>query len=419
MLDLINLEFKKIIRKRLHIITTVGSIFLLALLFFLPAKSAVVYNDNDVKVSGKSAYDLMRERENKFSGDLSEEKVYSIISNYQDLFKDPNNIVKQDEQYVKLKDRVYRENVSPYFNMYYMLNEAYSKPYEWDGGLTKIQSLDLTNGPKFYEHRNEHISKLLNADYGRSNYSDKEKEFWVNKNSNVNERLEYGYVGGWKNIFNSVELFIIPALSICICLSSVFSEEYQTGADSLILTSKYGKSKIISAKIISAFIFTLISLTIHIIVALSIPLIIAGVDGYNLPIQLLNIVTPYNLNILYATIVVLFTVYLMVIGMVSLTLLMSAKFKSPYTTLVINLLLFIIPVFMPMSETSRTWNQFLYLLPGPSLRTTFDSTMLAYMSFDFFGVITDIVSMRMIVYIMLTLLTLPFIRHIFRNHQIS
>lgn len=418
MLDLINLEFKKIIRKRLHIITTVGSILLLALLFFFPAKSETAYNDNNFKVSGKSAYDLNREHENKFSGDLSEEKVYGIISNYQDLFKDPNNIVKQDNQYVKLKDKVYIESVSPYYDMYYMLNEAYSNPYEWDGGLTKIQSLDLTNGTEFYEHRNNHISKLLNADYGKGNYSDKEKEFWVDKNSKVSEPLEYGYVGGWKNIFSSMELFIIPALSICICLSNVFSGEYQTGADSLILTSRYGKSKLISAKIISSFIFVIISLTIHIIVALSIPLIIAGIDGWNLPIQLLNIVTPYNLNILSATLIMLLTVYLMVIGMVSLTLLLSAKFKSPYTTLVINLILFIIPVFIPMSETNRAWNQILLLLPGPSLRTTFDDTMLSYMSFDLFGIITDIVSMRMIVYIMLTLITVPFIRRIFRNHQV-
>ncbi len=74
----------------------------------------------------------------------------------------------------------------------------------------------------------------------------------------------------------------------------MFAGEYQCGADSIILSSKYGKTKIIKAKIIAAFGFATIIFVLNLIFALAIPLLSFGSDGWNLPIQIQHRIAPYK-----------------------------------------------------------------------------------------------------------------------------
>ena len=61
-------------------------------------------------------------------------------------------------------------------------------------------------------------------------------------NSQVEEPFQYGYFGGWEAIISAFELLMFAVLAICIVIAPVFSGEYQSGTDAVILSGKYGKT---------------------------------------------------------------------------------------------------------------------------------------------------------------------------------
>ncbi len=94
-----------------------------------------------------------------------------------------------------------------------------------------------------------------------------EKEYWLEKSNNTKIPFEYDFYYGYSNLYSTYEMLIIGVIAICICLASVFAGEYQNGTDKILLTTKYGKSKGVTAKILASYIFASIVFTIYLIFA--------------------------------------------------------------------------------------------------------------------------------------------------------
>ena len=129
--------------------------------------------------------------------------------------------------------------------------------------------------------------------------------------------------------------YVFAIMAVCITLCPVFSGEYQAGTDAVILSAKYGKTKLTTAKVIASVLFGLIAFTLHIIVAFGIPLTAFGIDGWNLPMQIANTTIPYHFTFLQGALINLGVIYLVLLAMISLTLFLSAKVKSPYIVLTV------------------------------------------------------------------------------------
>lgn len=85
--------------------------------------------------------------------------------------------------------------------------------------------------------------------------SREQKEYWGSMADKADTPLQYGYYGGWEIIINSFELLMLALLAVCIVVAPVFSGEYQSGTDVVILSAKYGKTKLTTAKIAASFLF--------------------------------------------------------------------------------------------------------------------------------------------------------------------
>lgn len=279
--------------------------------------------------------------------------------------------------------------------------------------------MDIEDGTDFYAARDKKISTLLNSEYSDWNFSDNEKDFWLNRISSIETPYEYGYHAGWEMLLNCAELFIIGIIGICICVSGTFSGEYQSGADSIILSSRYGKSKLITAKILAVFVYSLLIFTLFVLVGCGIQLVTFGTDGWDLPIQVLNSITPYSLTLLEATLIEVATLYLILLGMVSVTLLLSAKMKSSVPVLVINILIMMLPMFFGISETSGIWNRILVLLPYRAAQPVFSSDFYSYFGYPLGGLIFDIVTIRMLLYVVIAFLCMPFAKQTWKRHQVA
>ena len=118
-------------------------------------------------------------------------------------------------------------------------------------------------------------------------------------------------------------------------IAPVFAGEYQAGTDAVILSGKYGKTKLITAKIVASLLFGVLAFTLHILVAFGISLAAFGTDGWNLPLQINGTTVPYPLTFLEGTLINLGVIYLVLIAMIGLTLFLSAKMKSPYLVLIV------------------------------------------------------------------------------------
>ena len=202
-------------------------------------------------------------------------------------------------------------------------------------------------------------------------------------------------------------------------MTGTFSGEYQSGADSIILSSRYGKSKLVTAKIMAAFVYSVLVFTVFIVVGCGIQFAAFGADGWKLPVQVLNSIAPYSLSLLGATLTAIVTLYFVLLGMVSLTLLLSAKMKSSVPVLVTIILIMMLPMFLGISETSGVWNRILVLLPYRAAQPVFSSDFYGYFGYPFGGVIFDIVTVRIVVYMVIALLCVPFARNAWKKHQVA
>lgn len=417
MKDLLVFELKKIIRKKLNIVVLLGSFILLVILFILPVVQFISFDKDGNQRRGFSAIKLEKQRHEELSGALTEERIKKDILQYQELFHNPNNVIINDGK-KELNDSTFSKYVAP--KMYYwgLINNNYGLPNIYDYSFSEIKNLDIRNEANFYNQKNKKISQLLDANYKDWNYSDQEKSFWLEKSSGISIPYEYGYHEGWKTLLNCIELMSLFIITICICIAPIFSGEYQSGADNIILSSKYGKSKLIFSKILAAFIFSMVVYTLYILVALGIVLLSFGIDGWNLPIQIINSIIPYSLTFLSAIIICIITLYLVMLAMVSITLLLSAKMKTSFSVLISIISIIIIPFFFKISETNGIWNHIYMLLPSTSCLPVFNLDATNYFSYPFPRFTLDVLAMRIISYSIISIICVPFAYNIFKRHQV-
>ncbi len=404
---LVKYEFLKILRKKSTLIVMAISLVLTAFLFGLPIMQFQTYNQNGV-IKGTEGIAYEKAQSENYSVLLTEDYITESIQEVQELFENPDNVGTDGNEKFLIGDAYWNE-IAPREKMLNLIAKAYSDPNEYVS-YNHMPNLDVSNGASFYEAMEIKREKILNA--ASSDLSNEQKDYWRNMARNIDIPLQYGYYEGWEIITTSFELLMFAILAICIVIAPAFSGEYQAGTDAVILSGKYGKTKLITAKIIASLLFGTMAFVLHIIVACGLPLISFGVDGWNLPLQIAGLTIPYPLQ---ATLINIGVIYLVQLAMIGLTLLLSAKMKSPYLVLIVLVPILFIPIFLTPSGATGAYNLTLFLLPYRATIPEFGK----YISYQFGGLVLDTFSMRTIVYAALTVITLPLARLGFKKHQVA
>lgn len=182
-----------------------------------------------------------------------------------------------------------------------------------------------------------------------------------------NEEIKIGYTYGWlETSQNMVRIFIILSLAIVVMTAPVFSGEYG-GVDSIILTSKYGKTKCAAAKIIGSVLAALIVTAVVSAINLIYAFILYGSSGLDCsilfaPAGFVEGYIPFNIScgtLLKYQILLAFTSAISITGV---TLGLSAVCKSQMIALVASAAIYLFPVMLPISETSPLF-RLITLLP--------------------------------------------------------
>ena len=177
--------------------------------------------------------------------------------------------------------------------------------------------------------------------------------------SNVfgNEEIKIGYVDGWLSTSrNMVRVFVALALAVIIMLAPIFSGEYE-GVDNIILTSKYGKTKCATAKVIAGIITAVFTTTLVAAFNLLFAFVFYGTEGLDCsilfaPSDYVEAFIPFNITcwtLLKYQILLAFTCTLSVTG---ITLFLSAISKNQIVALVAAMAIFLFPVLLPITEAN-------------------------------------------------------------------
>ncbi len=407
---LVKYEFLKLLRKKSTIAVMLVSLLVTVFFFGLPIMQYYTMSQ-DAEYRGMEGIAYQKEQYEKISIPLTNAYIQENILEVQQLFENPDNI-GYDGQEQFLIDDAYWDGIAYRENLLDMIATNFAEP-NMTVGYNNLLTIDASNGVDFYQARLEKIEKIL--DTPSRGLSETEKEYWLERNSKVDTPFQYGYYEGWEVIISCFELLLFPLLAICIVLCPVFSGEYQAGTDAVILSAKYGKTKLTTAKILASLVFGLLAFTLHVMVASGIPLAAYGIDGWNLPIQIAGTTIPYPFTFLQGTLINLGVIYLVLLAMISLTLFLSAKVKSPYIVLVVLIPVMFIPMFLSPNGTTGIYNLTLFLTPYQSMMPLFAK----YISYQFGGFVLDAFSTRAVLYVVLTALLLPFARLGFQKHQVA
>ncbi len=219
---LILFELRKIWGQKLSIISVIA-VFLLSLLFaFSTYQNMYAFDGVSSEGSGRTAVQIDKSIAAGYEGILTDAKVIQMMSD----FKPTRNLHGMNAKYL-------------YYNA--IQSAVFARFSDIDGNWNGLSVSDV---------------------FG-------------------NEEIKIGFINGWLHTSqNFAEIIVILSVVIILMIAPVFSGEY-SGMDSIILTSKYGRTKCGMAKVAASFISSL-GLTIFVAVFnLVFAILLYGFEGWD------------------------------------------------------------------------------------------------------------------------------------------
>lgn len=323
MKQLICFEVKKMLRKPLVWAALIGLVSFIAMMEYswvIPGYASIQMEADGqlAAIEGFDAIALDQEICAAYHGSLTNEKVRSVIKTYD------------------IPDSVWEANkIDPSRESHYTHNLMYS-----------ILS----------------VNGFINLD-GSYSGNTVEETF-----GNLAPELIIGYSTGWECTINVLLYsFLLWGCILVIIVAPVFSEEYTIHMDALILTGIHGRRKCTLAKILSAFLITVIGSVLLLSVCTLLQLAVHGSAGWDCSVQLGELAyfdhVPYQLNWLQFYGLACIAWFGGMLVLTSIVLVVSSLGKSSFSALVIAFVIYVIPMFLPwniLPESLELWG---YLLP--------------------------------------------------------
>jgi len=401
--QILSFELKKIICRKVNLIAITLGLLLIVVSNIVLIRGESLYLGEEKSLEGVEAIKVQAKTENALTTELSEEFLTGFLQKYQ--YEIQNEPLGYDYALI-----------APKSNLFALIASNY---VEWneDWSFDDLGNIRTETGIGFYERRIEKIETLLNAEYSYGNYTDTEKEYWMQKAEAIKTPFAWGSKNVWNIIWSSIGLLFFQLFVISICIAPVFAGEYQNRTDALILSAKHGKNKLIHAKIIASFLFALFYMVLCSLISIGINICVLGTDGWNLPVQLWNTIIPYELTAVEACGINLLVIFLLTFSLTAISLLVSVLCRSQMIALAIDVLLFFGTVFLPSSKTSGMWNHILYLLPAHILDLR--EVLKTYNSYQFGNVVISYLGMILIAYVLITVVCSWCAGRSFKKYQVG
>lgn len=343
-LTLAGYEYKKIFQKKVNWIA-LGAVFIMVLF----SGAAMVFG-GDVYVEGERVASwtevFWREREavEALNGTLIDDEL----------------LAEAEQAYGNIGSENFCMNTEEGWEMY----EAAVLPYSFIQRMAS--NLDGEYGSGMHTMTGEEFYGLREA-YMKQNYEDQmlsqgETEKHLSEMEKLETPMPYGWTEGYHR-YNQLVFIngMFLAFALAIAIAPLFAGEYTSRVDQLILTSKYGKNKAISAKLLTGFSFAfLASLLMNLVLLVEIG-IIYGLGNWDFPIQSITdgFFLSIPINLLTMTVIVVLYQVLSACMSGAVIMFCSQKMKSPFGVMIVAALLTFVPLLLAGISSEK---RILYLL---------------------------------------------------------
>lgn len=241
----------------------------------------------------------------------------------------------------------YRKNARRYSAVYGLVRRTLRL-----SGVEEFCSLTREQAEDFYNIRRQLRQQVIDS----TRLSDNIRDYWQENLDSMPDSLVYEYAGGYYRYVSVMPTTAIMAgAAIAIILSGLFSDEYASGADSLILSARHGKGLVIRAKLLAGFTVSAVLVIILAGITFLETMLVWGSGGRDSMLSLIGNTFPYPLAMGQCVLLYTLCILAACILFAAITFMLSAVLKSPFNTIVIMALLLIVPMFVNVPDDAPMW----------------------------------------------------------------
>ena len=316
---------------------------------------------NTVWIHGKDAILFLKESASDGNGEVTIDNLKAALQTYQDLYneygKDPQRAGIDEE---KFPLDIYWEKVYPINPLLRMLTIAYGTN-EKQADLMALKPEDLDS---FYDVCEARLENAMKSDEMLNDSA------YIRKALSLYESVEKTYTvshGYTRDAFDyiSITILVLVLLS-AVMIAPVFSERYESGEDSVIRCTEFGKGKLVKTTVIAVITVSSLMYLLGIVTHILVSDMIFGFDTLKESVQVLYTVYSLpSLNVLGLQIVLALTGWICCIAIAVMAAWISAVMQETSTAMVISIVMVVMPTFMYMGIGCVNW--LLALMPSASV----------------------------------------------------
>lgn len=420
MLDLVKFEFKKLLARRTSQMVSAGIMALLCVIMALNVVQTKTSSSTGEILGGTAAIAQQKARAEAHEGVLTVERVQEEVAAYRALAfskVDPAQVegLSAEAAYAVMKEAYDEDEFRAIYDTYYsyLLSPWIAGSMEQYQVAAQLGDEDVAG---FYGAVADSLQRALDDGMGGTwAYSDAERAYWTEKQAAVGEPLSYGYAGGWGDVLACLGFLSFAMVAVCVVLTPVFAGEYQDRTDAVLLAARYGRSKLVAAKIVASLLFATAYYALATAVIVGVTFAFFGAEGGDLPVQVLALGIPYDLTMAEAAWTAIGLGYLMTLGLAALTLLLSSKLRSQLAIFAVCAALVFLPGMIPSGGSGAILHA-LYLFPINALN---DQVLYnSLVSYPLGPLVIDLVGLLAILYAVVLAVCAPLAARAFRRHQV-
>ncbi len=284
-----------------------------------------------------------------------------------------------------------------------------------EGMLGKVDYQGMDDADFYHAH-----AQMLEGLYQSEKLSSGEIAFHRQELSQVEKPFFRGGILGFEKYFSMQgALGLAIAFVVAICLAPIFSNEYASHMDALILTSRYGKNKAILAKLLTGFTLA-VGITVLCLGAVLLELSASyGFHGWDLPVQACRTGFPssipiHMLQMLGISVGCAVSASCLVAAVVMFC---SAKIKSSFRVIIVSMIFILLPELLIYTVyEKRPWFMFMNSMPASMM---YPGGLISCRLFSIGGHYLYFFQAVPVAYLFFMVVFGVWGHYCFRNHQVS
>lgn len=336
---LFRLEIKRIMKSRRTLTLLAAALLMSIVMAYLPISFESINRPGEdgkiIELDGLPAIQFKRDYYEKTAGNITPQKLAEALRTYQSYVK----------EYGTLNDvplDIYIENIMAIRPMLRGLIEAFADPKTGIGA--DLMDIDPDEVEQyFYEKCVSHLDDTMNLEQKEYEAA---RQFAAGRYADVDQPF-YLYPGMSRDAFDYTTLYILVLSILCVAIASpAFANEYQTGSDSILRCTKYGRMKLAVIRILSVCCIFIVIFILGMSIHLLILNLAFGTDCLKTSFQMLfSVINLPNINLGQLQIILVLAGLLSVLAIVSCTLFLSARCRDSLTVLLISIVILFLPIF--------------------------------------------------------------------------